>query len=411
MSLDKFTVSYKGTNVLFSRIEYITLFSESMIAGALQDPEAVDINIETSDVTSNIIILLGEIVRSGRLIVNDEILPEEYTKAGRYLLIDELILLADLGAKQFISAHPDINLLKYDSLGKQNTYSLILDYALRNNCVVLAKFLFDHVRAIKEDSTFLVIASTLNCPEILRLLLKRVDDPSLARASEVDLLKYNPYTPIGHIYIATNQALALAVQYSRHDNVRILLGNDKIELICQMDDPDVKVEPVLEMADLEDREMIDLIVNDHRFDVSKINITWMGKFPYLLSRLLMFPLADPTVDDYECLKTAIRWNNIESVKILLADHRVDLREDIFLYSFKYGKKEIWELIVNNIRFTSLTPRLMTEIVLHEIYVGSSILNVLHHKFHPDQLLALRGTLLSPECEMEYTKYLMRIGLI
>ena len=399
MESDNLTICYGQTQIYLSRKRYIEMWPTSLIATALQDHDASVINIEHSDVTPNILILLDEIIKSGKLIISDDISPEEYSKAGRYLLIDEIRLLGDVNIREFIKSNPNINLLNYESL--KDRYRTIMDYAIRRNCVLLARFLFDHVASSEEDSKFLVIASMHDCPEILRLLLKRVDDPSQAYINEGELSEY-----------LTNQAIIVAVGHQLIENIKILLSHDKIGLECRIGDIYAHL---LEICKLTNIDIIDLIMNDHRFDASEVSVAECLYDDYLLRKLLSFPSADPTANEYSCLKQAIMSGNISAYQILIKDSRVRLTDDIVsdsisvLYSER--KRDMLQLVLNDMGM--LTP----DIMIHDILATSPdkakyILSLLRTtKFYPEHILNLRGKLQYIHVETVFNRYLTELGMI
>ena len=412
--MDYFTISHGETKVQYPRQRFIGLFPHSLIATALQDLEADTLQMEHSDVTGRILLLLEEMVRTGWIIINPKIPAEEYTKAGRYLLIDELRLLADSTAQSFIVSSPGINLLDYDSLKDPDTYTRILDYAIEKNGVPLARFLFEHVTSSELDSKFVVVASLYECPEILKLILKRVEDPSRSRLTEDELCRYRSLsTTAGHIVIATNQALALAVQYGLYENVRVLLGNDKMGLVCEIDDPDepdYKSDAILGMADTNDEVMFDLIVNDRRFDISVVDVSWVTHNPKFLKKLL--PLLPGKFTMYSYLQTCIYFNNMESLRVMLEDSRVPISEEAVIYSLGIlDRLNIVEILIMHERFTELTPRVMDDIMSLP-HIAHHLLKVLKvSRFYPKEIRELRGRLLTVGNNEIYERRLGELGMI
>ncbi len=90
-----FTIKLKdGYSQALSRDKFLSLFPRSMISSALNDLEANEIEITSSHVTPNILNTISDMTENKRIPYPIKCSKDELLLASRYLLIDELEVVA-----------------------------------------------------------------------------------------------------------------------------------------------------------------------------------------------------------------------------------------------------------------------------------------------------------------------------
>lgn len=193
----------------FNRDDFITLFPDSMIATALTDPEATEIDIPNRVVTPYVLNYLVNVVNGGipevSYIFPSGLLEGEGSlnmiDASRYLLIPLLNVISDSNYSLLMKQYPDLNIA--DPVQLYQLYLNILRFGLLHGYTSLISYLFDHVdisKRLQDNFEALFVSAYMNNVSVTLKLLQYTIDP----AQRIDkdhfrgLVNYDPTKGGGH---------------------------------------------------------------------------------------------------------------------------------------------------------------------------------------------------------------------
>ena len=170
----------------YNRDLFITTFPDSMIATALQDPEADEVDIPNRVVTPYVLNYLSSIL------VGDipEIPVENMNNASRYLLIPLLNIVSDPNYAKLRKDFPTLNI--DDPVQLNEHYQDILMFALQHNYTSLINYIFEHtdVNTHQNDNFRALFVSVYmnNVPVTVKLLQYTTDPTDVIDTDEFNEL-------------------------------------------------------------------------------------------------------------------------------------------------------------------------------------------------------------------------------
>ena len=188
---------YNNYEVVIPKDKLLASFPTGLIATTLElDPSATDINIPTAIITPDILDFFQRMVVENKIPDN---IPEDIDnifRAGDYLQLDILQVVADPLYSEFHQLYSDINLLDTQSLNTPEIYNRVLEYALTNHYSSLLDYLFsntnkgEHKEADTRGVSIAILSDYMyGVEELLKLR------GTGWRGSLVDLSVYRPDLP------------------------------------------------------------------------------------------------------------------------------------------------------------------------------------------------------------------------
>lgn len=215
------------TQYKFNRAQFLSLFPDSMISTAFQDPDETSIDLTHHTMTPDILEYLHNTVKSNMLLpIKDN---QNFQEVGRYLLIPILEVISQSEYTQFHETYPKINLLEKQSL--RDNYSTILVYALLHNYSSLLHYLWNEIGSVGHDNyDALFVSAYKNNMHVMTTLLKDVnlfDYKSIKYKYFRDLV-HLPYNPALDTYLA-NKHLSVSevcMLGNANDTLRLIYDYD-----------------------------------------------------------------------------------------------------------------------------------------------------------------------------------------
>ena len=135
-----FTIKLKdGYSQTLDKSKFIALFPGSMISSALNDKTATEIDITSPHVTPNVLDLIKSIVEHKKVPYPHKCARDELTSASRYLLIEELEVIANPLYRLFVLMFPGHDLLNVEYT------SCVMDFAIKENYSELALYILNSI--------------------------------------------------------------------------------------------------------------------------------------------------------------------------------------------------------------------------------------------------------------------------
>jgi hypothetical protein len=236
--------NFQNYTVELPREQLLQMFPQSLFAQAAEYPGPMEI-------TNSLI--TPEILQAVKTMLTERRIPHlntDTTAAANYLQIDPLILASEFKLPLFDIVYPDINLLETKSLVE--AADDILTFITWNSA---PKILWYFLRSLPADAKQMELnRALLQAPgavdsETVRLLLIRVNPGDMPYIAGLPI---NP--------------LERTIQTNRVDNVKVLLADARTNFVFSSD-PQSSFERLQYLLPRQAFEMINLIIQDYRFDI------------------------------------------------------------------------------------------------------------------------------------------------
>lgn len=276
----------------------ITLFPNSLLASTIElDPNVEVIEIPSLDVTPNSLDALKYIITHQNLPYDTP--NEEFAKAGNYLGIDTLMLLADSMLQRFRYQYPSINLVNFDI----SNYGTVLTFAIANQSLYLTRYLFglfSPEQTKSFDEIGLLTASKLGDVTTVDQLIRRRVDPS----------------------VKNNEAIQWAASKGHLAVVERLLQDPRVD---PSSDENLGFREAVQRGHV---EIVERLLKDPRVDPSALNNTPIRDassrgYLAIVDKLLEDPRVNPSAEDNFAIRLAASYGHLAVVDRLLQDERVD----------------------------------------------------------------------------------------
>lgn len=316
----EFTIIISSDKYTYDRNKYITTFPESMIALALQDPDADYIELTNPCVTPNVLKYLDTLLSSDS---HSSLPPSEQdmTLASRYLLIPLLSILSDSNYVTFHKLHPHINILNIDHLNMY--YGVILQHGILNKFHLLAQYLLDTVDITThqvENWSGLYATAYMNNVNLYHKLYSNVKNPCQLMCMKMfeDLTQFKGNDNVEHyIRFIDNISLIEVASLGEANDILSLLVKDKLFRDIEYDTDDT--------VDEQSRWDVSCVINMFNNNILGIDIIHSLCEIYIINVLIEQACDDD--DNLEMIGHLLYGKTVDDLPRKLFLHAIHLEGD------------------------------------------------------------------------------------